>query len=692
MKHLLLLPAVALMRRLRLLPKFLLLTCILLLPLALVSAMLLAELDKSIAAARLEKTGVTRIVGLQSLTHALQTHRAYERMYIMGNAGAQARARQAQQQVDATMAELDAGAKSGQTDAASWQEIRHAWQALSARFGQKDIKVYKDETALIAQITQYGMAIANRSNLTHDPEMEASDLARLLTSNFPGIAAGLADITGRGAAYIDSGLMEPNEEVLIGSAVMVMRHDVAGIPVQLDVLFRRDPSLKPALHDAESIPATAKAFLDRTQSEVLNSYNQTSGDRFVAAGLANVDALYRAASVSAHLLDGLIQHRVARAILHRDLIMGAIGGVLLLAAYLLLGFYLSFAEEVRLLGDTVARTAAGDLRTRVTSAGRDEIARLLQACDGMNGGLACIVGQVRAGSDTIALAAKEIAAGNQSLSARTEEQAGSLQETSASMEALTGIVRRNADHARQADELAQSASDTAARGGAIVAQVVETMAAIQQSAKEIHDIVGMVDSIAFQTNILALNAAVEAARAGEQGKGFAVVAAEVRSLAQRSASAARDIKALIAESVSKVAEGGSKVGLAGRTMEEIVASTGRVAQIVQAIAEAGQQQQTGIEHINRAVAQMDDITQQNAALVEQAAAAAESMREQTETLSRAVAAFRLPGEEAHDPDAAPSRRTPYAGVTPLHAVPAIGKREEALARLSAPRKLTGAGL
>jgi methyl-accepting chemotaxis protein/methyl-accepting chemotaxis protein-1 (serine sensor receptor) len=257
------------------------------------------------------------------------------------------------------------------------------------------------------------------------------------------------------------------------------------------------------------------------------------------------------------------------------------------------------------------------------------------------GQLANIVRQIKDAAGLITTASKEIADGNSDLSQRTEEQAANLEETAASMEELTSTVRQNADNARQANQLAASASDVAVKGGEVVSQVVETMSSINDSSKKIVDIISVIDGIAFQTNILALNAAVEAARAGEQGRGFAVVATEVRTLAQRSAAAAREIKELIGNSVHKVEDGTQLVDQAGRTMEEVVLSVKRVTDIMGEISAASQEQSQGIEQVNQAISQMDEITQQNAALVEQAAAASESMREQAEQLSRAVAAFKL---------------------------------------------------
>ncbi|CAB3832104.1 hypothetical protein LMG26689_01005 [Achromobacter animicus] len=292
----------------------------------------------------------------------------------------------------------------------------------------------------------------------------------------------------------------------------------------------------------------------------------------------------------------------------------------------------------------VARTvAANDLTSTIVVRSRDEIGQLMAALESMNANLASTVARIRTGVDSIASASGEIAAGNTDLSSRTEQQAASLEETAASMEQLSSTVKQNADSAKQANQLAAAASETASRGGATVSEVVSTMNAISASSVKISDIVSVIDGIAFQTNILALNAAVEAARAGEQGKGFAVVAAEVRTLAQRSAQAAKEIKVLIEDTVQKIGQGSGSAERAGATMQEIVSSVQRVTDIMGEIAAASAEQADGIEQVNRAVSQMDEVTQQNAALVEEAAAAAGSMQDQSADLTRAVSAFRLPG-------------------------------------------------
>ncbi|MES2126369.1 MAG: methyl-accepting chemotaxis protein [Pseudomonadota bacterium] len=288
------------------------------------------------------------------------------------------------------------------------------------------------------------------------------------------------------------------------------------------------------------------------------------------------------------------------------------------------------------------RIADGDLAVEINTAHGDEDS-LLQALRGMRDKLAALVGQVRAGADSMAITSAEIADGNHDLSSRTEHQASALEETASSMEELTSTVGQNADNARQANTLAANASEVAVKGGTVVARVVDTMSAIAGSSKKIEDIIGVIDSIAFQTNILALNAAVEAARAGEQGRGFAVVASEVRNLAQRSAAAAKEIKGLIGDSVSQVRQGSTLVDEAGVTMKAIVDSVQHVTDIMGEILSASQEQTEGIAQINRAIMEMDGVTQQNAALVEEAAAAASSMQEQAATLARVVSVFKLTG-------------------------------------------------
>ncbi|NMM29127.1 MAG: HAMP domain-containing protein [Glaciimonas sp.] len=307
---------------------------------------------------------------------------------------------------------------------------------------------------------------------------------------------------------------------------------------------------------------------------------------------------------------------------------------------------LSITRPVQRAMKIAQTVASGNLSGRIEVSSTDETGQLLQALKDMNSSLQNIITRVRTGIDTISSASSQIAAGNLDLSSRTEQQASSLEETAASMAELTSTVKQNADNAGQANQLALSASEVASKGGALVSQVVDTMGSINASAHKISDIISVIDGIAFQTNILALNAAVEAARAGEQGRGFAVVATEVRNLAQRSATAAKEIKTLISDSADKVDAGSKLVEQAGVTMEEIVASIKRVTDIMSEITAASQEQSTGIALVNQAINQMDQVTQQNAALVEEAAAAADALQDQAGNLAQVVNVFHLDGEPA----------------------------------------------
>jgi len=368
----------------------------------------------------------------------------------------------------------------------------------------------------------------------------------------------------------------------------------------------------------------------------------------------------------------------------RNLIIGLLVGSIFLG--LILAFWIARIIS-RPLNEAVkiAQTvSAGDLTSRIEARTKDETGQLLRALKEMNDSLVKIVGDVRAGTDTIATASSQIAAGNLDLSSRTEEQASALEETASSMEELTSTVKQNADNARQANQLAGSASEVAGRGGAVVAQVVDTMGSINQSSKKIVEIIGVIDGIAFQTNILALNAAVEAARAGEQGRGFAVVASEVRNLAQRSAAAAKEIKTLIDDSVAKVDTGARLVDEAGATMHEIVESVKHVTDIMGEITAASAEQTAGIEQINQAIAQMDQVTQQNAALVEEAAAASEALQEQAGQLAQVVSVFRLDGAQAPALRSA-TPKAPTPGVNPR---PAPARAAATLAAAPVKRQAT----
>ncbi|MBP6025937.1 MAG: HAMP domain-containing protein [Piscinibacter sp.] len=406
-----------------------------------------------------------------------------------------------------------------------------------------------------------------------------------------------------------------------------------------------DPLAAESLLNAKVLPA-AQSYLG-AMNDVLKHENELAAKQAqeVADGLARGKIILGTLLVAALALGGLMAWTIAR----------------------------SVAAPVKDAVRAAETIASGDLTQRIDSARRDELGDLLRSVGRMQESLRTLVGQVRSSTDNIGTASAEIASGNQDLSARTEQTASNLQQTASSMEQLTGTVKQSADSARQANQLAASAAEVAQRGGSVVSQVVSTMDEINASSRKISDIIGTIDGIAFQTNILALNAAVEAARAGEQGRGFAVVAGEVRTLAQRSAEAAREIKALIGASVEKVDTGSKLVADAGSTMGEIVASVQRVTDIIGEITAAASEQSDGIGQVNTAVTQLDQMTQQNAALVEQSAAAAESLKDQAQRLAQVVASFRL----------APSSEPTLAAPVALRVEPVVATSAAPVARAEA---------
>jgi methyl-accepting chemotaxis protein len=521
------------------------------------------------------------------------------------------------------------------------------------------VNVNNPEIALASEMTEsvYARAVAVRNlGLMNDPAQMRPEM-QLITKENEDFAKASAELE---RMFNEIAETKPEEKAMLANIKTLAAAAAAPMKKAAELGFANQQAETTKMLLEEVVPTQSKLI---AALQEFNAYEQALNEQSAAdtaQSYQNANRLNLALGVLAALIG------VAAAALITVSLVRKLGG------------------EPDYAAQVAQRIADGDLATPVIVPAGDTTS-MMASMRSMQERLATIVSEVRSGTETIAAASAQVAAGSQDLSARTEQQASSLEETASSMEELTSTVKQNADNARQANGLAANASEVASKGGAVIGQVVDTMSEINASATKIVDIISVIDSIAFQTNILALNAAVEAARAGEQGRGFAVVASEVRILAQRSASAAKDIKSLIGDSVSKVDAGSRLVNEAGLTMSSIVDSVKRVTDIMQEISSASQEQTSGIEQINQAITQMDQVTQQNAALVEEAAAASESMQGQAAKLANIVSVFKV--NPANGPGSSASASA--SASAPAHArerVTAAPKAKQPNRQISAPVK------
>lgn len=647
----LLAPAVLLMQRLRLLPKFALVSLLFLLPLLLVGVLLFAELQRVIDADRRARAGLHEVATLQETVRLLQQHRGLQQLARNEEAGAE---------LDALRRRIDEKA-AGLSPA-----LQPDWAALSAPDSRR-----RAHTELLQALYRRSVTIADASGLTLDRAAEVHHLGAVAVQTLPLLAASLSDVAVRGAAYIDTGLLEPGEDLLLQSTLLVARRDLARLPEQFEAAFAANPALRARLSSSLAALSALPAFFERAENEVLKSLDQTSGKAFHAAGVKAVQAVHAAADATQAALDRVLDERLQRHLLHQRavglLVLTALG----LAAYLLAGFYVSFSAGIASLEQAVERAAAGDLATRIDSTARDEIGHLVRAFAAMNAQLAARVHAVRNGSAAVSMAAAEIAADSNELSARTEAQAASLEQSASALEQFAASVHNNGEHAARARTLATRACDVAGQGGAAVRDVAEKMETMQAESRRVIDIIRVIDELAFQTNLLALNAAVEAARAGVHGRGFAVVAGEVRALAQRSSDSAYEIKQLIENTVAQIASSGEQVGAAGGTMREIIASVEEVEALIAEIAGASQQQRAGIEQINAAISQLDEVTQRNVTMVGHAAQASAHLQSEAAQMEQAVAVFRLDAKDGAEPGAQTEQPAADSSATRDQALPNV---------------------
>ena len=612
-------------------------------------ASLVQQLRGDAATAQQEVGGLVPLRQLQKVVRLTQQHRGLSGAWLAGDASAGSKRSGRETEVNEAMTAYAALVASGAVDGAmpaDWQITTARWQSLATDVRDRVIKApdaIVRHTALIqSELTLMDQLLFD-SQLILDPTPDGYSLVALIGQQLPIQAERLGQLRGRGTAALASKTITPQDAATL--VALIAQAEAASISAGLSMkhALAANPDLGEALRGpADAARQQMATLIALTRSELVDAENlaMSSADFYGAATKA-IDAQFALLDVAATELEKLLQARAQS--LHKRTAAVAAGVVLALlvsvwiaaaiAGELLRGFRhaLKVAEAL----------AEGRLGIPVTAPGRDEMAQLLRALARTQQSLLGIVTGVRQGVDSVSAAAVQIGQGTQQLEQRTQQQAASVASTASSMQQMTSSVQMNAQNAVSAAELAVQANAVATQGGQVVQQVVGTMAQIQASSSRIGDIIGTIDGIAFQTNILALNAAVEAARAGEQGRGFAVVASEVRSLAQRSAGAAREIKQLIAESVERVSVGHAAVQQAGHTIDDMVGQVQRVADLIRQISQATHEQSGGITEVGRALTQLDESTQQNASMVEESGAAARSLQDQAQQLLDRVSVFRL---------------------------------------------------
>ncbi len=581
-----------------------------------------------------------------------QRIRGLSSAYLNGDDGVTPELSQSLEAMHAANDEARAGILTGDMGTDAYEELsrlRREIDDLATRVRARHVG--SDESvsaysALIARQLDLLDEMVSVTGLNLDSEPDTYPLIRGLFGSLPKLTELLGQTRATGAGLLARGVASDAERMRMAALTALAADKLQAWETELATAGRNSEQIDTALAaSARQAMDTARQSLARVHREIIAAGALTrSPAEYLGTMTQTIDAQFKLASQATLTLGALLDTRATQAARHLFGLVASLSLIALTALWLAILITRHILASLNASLHTARTVANGDLTTVVQAQGTDEVQQLLGALGEMNGSLIGIVSQVRGATDSIATAASQIAAGNHDLSERTIAQAASLEETAASMEQLTSTVTQNSENARAANELTRNATEVARRSGETVLQFVETMTAIRSTSARIADIVGIIDGIAFQTNILALNAAVEAARAGEAGKGFAVVASEVRSLAQRCASSAQEIRGLVDQASAEV-DSGSRLGdAAGSTMREVLESIGQVGRIMNEIAIASSEQSAGIAQINIAVGRMDGATQQNAALVQEAEAAAHSLRDQASMLVGAVGAFRLPVE------------------------------------------------
>jgi methyl-accepting chemotaxis protein len=595
-----------------------------------------------------ESEGIKPAGDVLKLMRLTQQHRGLSAAVLNGDASlADARKVKASEVAAALEQALAQAARySDPAQLARRQAAQKAWQGLPEAVESGSLTApqsFQKHTTLIRLELEMLEDITDASGMALDPEAATYYLMQSAFANLPPVTEFLGQLRARGAAALARADLSPAERSWIGLRKEQMADAFDQFKRNADKSFAADPEFATSMADSMSKAQAAIASATRLLDEQIIKPDKPVGvaSEFFKEITQAIDAQFDVAAASYSLLQSKLDARVEQS--RRTMLLAALGtaAAVIFSIALAVSLTRSAMRSVSAAKRAASALAAGDLTQRMSVDAHDEIGQMVVSLDGAVGSLSRTLSQVLSGVDSVATASAQIAQGTSDLAARTEQQASSLEQTAASMQQMTRTVASTSDSAREANQLALGASQVATKGGEVVAQVVSTMQEITEASRKIADIISVIDGIAFQTNILALNAAVEAARAGEQGRGFAVVASEVRSLAQRSAEAAREIKGLIGSSVSKVEAGASLVNEAGQTMNDIVSQVRRVTDLIGEITAAAGEQNTGIREVNAAVDLLSRGTQQNAAMVEQSMAAADSLRQQAAQMAQAASVFKI---------------------------------------------------
>ena len=647
-------PAAALMARLRFSYKFALSGLVALALLLYMGVSQLSALQARVSMIDSERAAVALMADLVEWNKVLIESRRITITAAPGDQAVRQRFKDNARAVDAVLKRIEDGVKASSPWFDMSKELKglqEGWAELQKKVDALPLDAEFPQKAFAAHAPEYGRLYAfmrdmgNKSRMALDPDLDLFYLGYPLANNTPSTAG----IAVRMAAYatlnVARGEIKPNDKIFYEVTEARLSDTFGTVETMLSQAMKANPDVERKLsRNFDALKASAKEFISFTRKNFTTQDSVTVTQQQASqASQATIDAAWALVEANRKAMDELLAERASSAALKRTLLGLLLGLGVLVSVYLYMGMYYGIAGAMQQAKQAGRAIAAGELGTVPAPATRDEFADLMEDLRQADRSLVGIIGNVKQAAESIATASSEIAQGNADLSQRTEQQAGSLEQTASAMSSLTHTVQHSADNARQASQLAATASEVAARGGQAVGQVVSTMSGIQQASQKINDIIGVIDGIAFQTNILALNAAVEAARAGEQGRGFAVVAGEVRNLASRSAEAAKEIKALISDSVNQVDNGSHLVSDAGATMSEIVAQVKRVTDLIGEISAATVEQSSGIARVNDSIAGIDQMTQQNSALVEESAAAAASLRDQANRLNEMVSVFKIQG-------------------------------------------------